>query len=68
MVKSKFSSFNFQDDHQMAKTELLRNTKLRLLFKWIKTGKFAITKNGDIISYRNVQMLFNASIVHVESF
>lgn len=37
LVKSKFSSFNCQDDHQMAKTELcLRDTRLNCYLNGLK--------------------------------
>jgi len=38
------------------------------LFQWIKTGKFAITEDGNIISYRNVDVKKSATNKKLQDF
>lgn len=38
------------------------------LFEWIKTGKFAITEDGNIISYRNVDIKQKAANIKLYDF
>jgi len=38
------------------------------LFQWIKTGKFAITEDGNIISYRNVDIMKSATNKKLQDF